>query len=835
MPRPPGGTVCFDCELQSKCDINCLPGEGTRGSVMIVGEKPGKGDIMDERPFRGLDGRKLNYLLERSGLTRDTLFVTHALKCNTPKQRPPAQKYLKACKTHLIEEVAWVRPKVIVTMGSVPLQQIVPDAGSASDMRGFPIPLMNKKGQHICWVIPTLSITQAVGSPGSDPIIARDMKLAKKIAKEGWVPPRITTKVNVLTDVDRVKDLVDKLWAAPEWSFDLETKNFDFLNAPILCASFAMNKDEAYVVPIDHHWRDGDEYKRWNDLERKQIIWLMKKAFASKAKKCAQNGKFDLKFLRRYGIGVHNFDFDTMLAHHLVDESKPHDLVFIAQWYGLVHEKWDQALEEQKKIHGDGDYSKFDPDCLYYYAGIDAAVTQGARPILEAELEKKGCHSVFKTVSVPQNHLLADMEYGGAKIDAVGMDEIIERTNRRIAGIKYEIEQETGIKDMKASSRKVVQEYFKKKRVRLTKKTKSGGDALDDEVLSELSSHPRVGTFASLLKEWRGLDKLKTTYLDGNGKDLEKGLKNKLDAENKLHSTFNIHGTYTGRLSSKGPNLQNIPKEHGIRQLFIPDEEDDILMSVDYKQLEVRVAAAIAKDPVLIKEIVEGVDMHSRNAAAFLLNMKEDEFVEVLNNKAHEDNRRFKKKRGAAKGVTFGVLYGSTAHGVSVRNNVPLEDCELFIKKFFIKYARLKGWIDRQHSYVWDTHRVVSPTGRFARFHDLDWAKSRWCPHKMKQIRRSEVERISVNMPIQGFGSDIFQTRCLRLFAYMKKQKMASRFTLSIHDGFVLNVKPNERAELTEMVPQIMHTKLNKGTRYEVPLDVDIDFEKRWEGPDEDA
>lgn len=803
---------------------------------MVVGEKPGKGDIMDERPFRGLDGRKLNYLLERSGLVRDTLFLTHALKCNTPKQRPPAQKYLKACKTHLIEEVAWVRPKVIVTMGSVPLQQIVPDAGSASDMRGFPIPLMNKKGQHICWVIPTLSITQAVGSPGSDPIIARDLQLAKKIAKEGWVPPPINTKVNVLTDIDRVKDMVDKLWEADEFAFDLETKDFNFLRSPILCASFAMNKDEAYVVPIDHHWREGDGFKTWNELERKQVIWLMKKAFASKARKCAQNGKFDLKFLRRYGIGVKNFDFDTMLAHHLIDESKPHDLVFIAQWYGLVHEKWDQALEEQKKIHGEGDYSKFDPDCLYYYAGIDAAVTQGARPLLQADLDKLGCTSVFKSVSVPQNHLLADMEYGGAHIDLVGMNEIIEKTNNRISEIKVAVKNiDASFEGMKANSRKVVHEYFKKKRVRLTKQTKSGGFALDDDVLKELSGHPRVGEFASILKEWRGLDKLKTTYLDGNGKDADKGLRNKLDENHYLHTSFNIHGTYTGRLSSSRPNLQNIPKEHGIRQLFIPDEPEDILMSVDYKQLEVRVAAAIAKDLTLIREICDGVDMHSRNAADFLLRMLERDFVQVINDKDHENYRLFKKKRGAAKAVTFGVLYGSTAHGVSVRNQVPLEDCELFIKKFFAKYSRLKSWIDRQHSYVWDTHRVVSPTGRFARFHDLDWAKSRWCPHKMKQIRRSEVERISVNMPIQGFGSDIFQTRCLKLFAYMKKQKMASRFTLSIHDGFVLNVKPNERAELTEMVPQIMHTKLNRGTKYEVPLDVDVDFEKRWEGPDEDA
>lgn len=837
--RKIGSTICFDCDLSNKCVYNCLGGVGMRNSIMIVGEKPSPADAKGGNPFYGLEGYKLNFLLERAGLNREAVFLTHAVKCDPPKKTTKLQKAAQACKSHLVEEIQWVKPKVIVTMGSLPLSVLSGESITADNYRGFPFPLQNRDGEHITWVVPTLSMGQAIGSADSDPIIVRDIKLAKRIAKEGYSPPPVDIKVQVINSLERLKGLIKDLYAAPEWSFDLETGGLDFLKHKILCCSFSIDGKSAFVLPIDKEFTDSTGTVRmWTADEREKVLWAMGKIFQSPARKTAQNGKFDTKFLRTYKIAVHNFDFDTMLAHHLVDADKPHDLLFIAQWYGLVHEKYDKALDQQKIKHGADDFSKFDHEILYYYAGVDAAVTQGARPILEAEMERVGTLDVFRRISIPQTRVLGDMEYRGAHIDLQGMFRIIKEVDEKILDAKAKVKEVMEVDDFNPNSTKQLKDFFVKNRVRLNKLTPAGQPSVDEEVLKGISYDRRykdtkVGQVAALTLEARGLTKLKGTYLDGSTKGKQTGLLHRIDENHYIHTNFNIHGAYTGRLSSDKPNLQNIPKAGGIRQLFMTDHPDDILMSVDYKQLEVRVAAAISKDRTLIQEILEGVDMHSRNASEFLMKIREAAFIKVINDKDHPDCKMYGEKRRTAKAVTFGVLYGSTAHGVSKRNNVPLDECELFISRFFRKYSGLKNWIDRQHTMVRNTHKVKTPTGRFIRFADLEWATSKWCPQKMSMMRLGEAERISVNMPIQGFGSDIFQSHKIKVFRYLAKKKMQSRLVLSLHDGFVLNVKPDERAELEEVVPKLMHTKINKGTRYEVPLDVDLEFGKRWEGKDE--
>jgi len=827
-------SVCFDCDLHSKCRYNCLAGEGMRGTIMLVGQKPEGGDIAAQRPFRGDIGRKVNFLLERAGLHRDAIYLTHAVKCDIPSNKKPTKKYLQACRPHLIEEIRWVRPKIIVTMGTEALQQIAPWAGSADDWRGFPIPIHNSAGKLVCYCIPTLSPKQALNDPTSDPILIRDLKLAKRMLKDKWLPPAMDFKVKTITNIDELKVLAKKLIQSDSWAFDLETKGFKFLRDIILCASFSIDGKQAYVVPIDKEFRVDGVERNWEGMERELVINILKKIFLSKAKKAAQGGKFDLKWLKAYGISVRNFDFDTLLAHHLVDSEKPHDLTFIAQWYGLIHEKYDAALEEAKKLVGN-DYSKIDCDTLYYYAGIDAAVTKGLRPILEAELIKTGTRKVFDDIAMKLNPLLADMEYQGVRIDLVEMNKIIVSTDEGIAQYSAEICELLKIDEFKPNATKEIKAFFTKKRIRLTKKTPSGAFSYDEEVLKSFKNNSKVGVLCTAVLKLRELSKLKTTYLDGNGKRDNKtgelkGMRNRLDANHFIHSNFLIHGTYTGRLASAGPNLQNIPKKHGIRQLFIPDCEEDIFMDVDYRQLEVRIAAGISKDATLIREICQGVDMHSRNASQFLMQMREDEFLAVMADKTHELYKEYSEKRRAAKCVTFGVLYGSTANGVAVRENIPVEDCELFIKRFFQKYDRLYSWIKSQHQRVYDTHKIISPTGRMVKFHDLEWAMSEYCSDFDKRRRMSEVQRISVNMPVQGYGSDIFQSKCIELYHYMRKKKMESRFKLTIHDGFILNVKPNEKHELKEIVPVLMKTHLNKGTNHEVPLEVDIAFTDKWEG-----
>lgn len=848
-----GMPVCFDCELSSKCTYNAMAGKGARGGIMVIGEGITSTDAKYGAPFSDLDGQKLAFLLNKVGLRPEQVYKTMAVKCDTPKKTQKITKYAAACRKHLLDEIAYVQPKVIVTMGSAALSSLMQDTYNVSEYRGFPMQL--RMGDFQTWVVPTYSITHAIGKPESDPITVRDFKLAKSISFEGYEPQPLDIDVRVLTSVDEFKEVATLLCEAESFSFDLETKDTNFRESPILCASFSIDGYTAYVIPVDHKFNYKGEERRWTPKERAQILWLLKKVLMSQARKTAQNGKFDIKFLRKYGIEVENFDFDTMLAHHLVDASAPHDLLFIAQILGIVHEKYDHALELQKKIHGRKDYSLFEPRLLYHYAGIDAGVTQRARPILEQMLIDNNCMWVFENVSIPQTHLLSEMEYIGAKIDIAGMDQLIVQVDGKIRELLEHCRRLTRNATFNPNSTKQLKDLLSARGVDTGKKTKAGQLSVDEEALKPLVTDPKIGNLIKAILDLRALVKLKGTYLDGKDAESKKktGLKHKIDANGYLHTDFKITGTYTGRLSSKDPNLQNIPKDDGIRQLFIPDEVGDIFLSVDYKQLEVRVVAAISKDPILIKEVVEGVDMHSRNAALLLLKVPEADFIAVMDTKkqneeskkAHELDpsvaiipvsplySRYSEARRAVKAVTFGVLYGSTAQGVAARNQLPLELCDKFIKQFYTKYRVLKAWIDVQHGRVRSTSKVRTSTGRFIKFHDLDWAKSRYCPEFMSFRRVGETERISVNMPIQGTGSDIFQSRKIMFNRYLKENGLQSRVVLSLHDGFIANVKPWEREELTEVTPQIMYNVLNEGTPFEVPLEVDLEWANRWEGKDE--
>lgn len=838
-----GMVVCHDCELSAKCTFNAMPGQGRKGGIMIVGESITQRDARAGKPFTDIDGQKLAFLLNKLNLRPEQVYTTMAVKCDIEKKTQKITKYAAACRPHLLDEIAYVQPKVIVTMGTVPLAALMQEPFTANEYRGFPMQL--RMGDFQTWVVPTYSITHAIGKPENDPIIARDLGLAKQIAHEGFTPQPLDVDVRVLTSVEEVKEATSELYHAPEFSFDLETKDFKFQSSPILCSSFSTDGKTSFVIPIDHHFNYRGELRRWTPKERAQVLWYLKQIYKSPASKTAQNGKFDIKFLRRYGIDVTNFDFDTMLAHHLIDASAPHDLLFIAQMLGIVHEKYDHVLEMQKRIHGKTDYSLFEPRFLYHYGGIDAAVTQQARPILQDMLTENGCDWVFQNVSIPQTHLLADMEYIGAKIDIEGMNALIANADTNIAQLLERARRLTRNAEFNPNSTKQLKDLFIHHGVQTSKTTKSGQVSVDEEALKPLTTHPRVGELVKTILDLRALVKLKGTYLDGKDAESKKktGLKHKIDANGYLHTDFKITGTYTGRLSSKDPNLQNIPKDDGIRQLFIPDEQGDVLMSVDYKQLEVRVVAAISKDPILIREVLEGVDMHSRNAASLLLNVPEADFMAVMETKERNKKDptypisplygRYSEARRAAKAVTFGVLYGSTAQGVAARNNLALDLCEKFINEFFGKYRVLHSWIKLQHKRVGTTSKVRTITGRFIKFHDLEWAKSRFCPSFMGNRRVGETERISVNMPIQGTGSDVFQSRKIMFNRYLKDNGFQSRVVLSLHDGFIANVKPNEREELAAVTPDIMYTVLNEGTQFEVPLEVDLEWGTRWEGKDE--
>lgn len=813
------GFSCSDCKLGESEDKtgNCIFGIGTRRRIMVIVESIKETDAGLRQAASGDVGRKLGYLFDKAKIKKDHVFITAAIKCPVAKGKKPTKASKDACISHLREEIEYVKPAVIITMGSVGLSMLLPKIEGATKERGFRYEYLsdsNDESNKIA-VIPTLSADQATSSCLYDRVIVRDFQYANRILKDpSYKSPSTEFSVKIAKTTEDLAALEKSLLEAPSWSFDLETQGLDFTKHKIICASFSFKTGEGHVLPF-------------YDFEMARSF--CKRVFASKARKTAQNGKFDVKFLRAIGVEVEHFDFDTMIAHHLIDGAMPfRSLTFLAQWFGLINTRYDAAIDAQKKKHGKDDYSMFDRDTLFEYAGIDAAVTFGLRSIFEPLIDQDGVRQVFEKISMPLIRLLADMEYRGAHIDKPVMVSLHTKLTAEIEQTRSEIADLTKIEDFNPASPAQVKKYIKSKRVALKQVTVSGAESMDKEVLESLKGHRWLGKFPDLVLRHRTLQKICSTYLkDPKG---VKGLLPKLDQNSYLHTNFNIHGTNTGRLSSDKPNLQNVPRAHGIRELFIPDETGDLFLGADYKQLEVRVAAAISKDPVLIAEVLAGVDMHSRNAATFLLNMDEAEFVSILKDTSHEKYAFAVNARTCAKSITFGVLYGSTAFGVAKRENIDVEYCEKFIQAFFSKYRVLSKWIARQHKTVEISKRIVSPTGRFYHFDDFDYINSKYCMNFERKKRIEEVYRNAVNLPIQSYGSDIFSLHKLKVFNYLQKHNLNSRLVLTIHDGFIINLKPSEKNRLVEVIPKIMRRVLNKGTRFEVPVEVDLEVTDKWLG-----
>ncbi len=633
---PMGKRKCENCDLATSGRTNCLAGIGPRAArIMIVGDAPLAPDDLEGEPFRGVSGNMLDFLFEGTQIDRERVFMTYAVKCRSlnkaRKDKPPARKAILACKMHLYEEIKWIKPDVIITMGSTAFAALSPESGSLESARGFPIRWVYTAGGETkeAWLVPTFSPMRALKSPDMHVVVKRDLKLAKRIAAGDWELPEVNSSVNVRTTVEAVERLVEELEETPAWAFDLETEGLDFTRDGVLCFAFGFPDGRSAVVPWLKKWEvGGEDVGTWKDDDKAEVLALMRRAFTAPARKTAHNGKFDLAFLRRLRVAVRAFDFDTMLAHALIDSARPHNLLFVGQWYNLVHQQYDAQLEAEFKAIGERNYARVRSRTLFRYAGVDAAVTAQLRPILERKMERAGLTDVFRRISMPLTHVLHSMEYDGARFDTERGRQLAIETTLKVKECEEKLRKLTNNPKFNPGSTKQVREYLEAKKCRLEKKTKSGTSfAMDEEVLARLAKVGRAKEFCATILDLRYNAKLKGTYLDG--KDGAGGLLGQCDARGYIHTSFNIHGAYTGRLSSSDPNLQNIPKKGGIRELFIPDAPDDEFASVDYKQLEVRVAAAITKDPVLIDEIVKGIDMHSRNAC-FVWRYPEAEFLKAI-------------------------------------------------------------------------------------------------------------------------------------------------------------------------------------------------------------
>ncbi len=609
----------------------------------------------------------------------------------------------------------------------------------------------------------------------------------KSLLKSVTPSEKLESEYILIEDEKGLDRLVKELKAAGEFVFDTETTSEEPVLAKLAGISFCWKEGAAYYVGVCEECEN-------KKLDIKVVLGKLKDVFENKAiKKAGQNIKYDYIVLANYGIRVKGIAFDTMVASYLLNPSKlNHNLDDISIEY-LGH-KMTTPIED---LIGKGKHAitmdKVDVDKVSCYSCEDSDVTFRLKKILEKELSKKDLDSLFYDVEMPLIEVLAQMEMDGVSIDgaylkelSVEMEKKLERLTKKI----YELaEGEFNINSPKQLSAIL----FDKLKLPIIKRTKTG-ISTDEDVLTKLASkHP----LPEKLLEYRELSKLRSTYVDNLPSLIN-------PATGKLHTSFNQTVTATGRLSSSGPNLQNIPikTEEGrkIRKAFISSGENSILLSADYSQIELRVLAHFSNDKNLIKAFKEGLDIHSFTAS-LVFGVKEADVTSDM--------------RGMAKTVNFGIIYGMSPYGLSQGLGIEVDKAKEFIDAYFERYPSVKQFMEEILEEAREKGYVTTILGRRRYIPEINSPDMR-----MRQF----AERTAINTPIQGSAADIIKVAMIAIHEKLMKNKLSSRMIMQVHDELVFDVPEGELKEVYRIVKDGMENLI----KLKVPVEAHIESGRNW-------
>ena len=437
-------------------------------------------------------------------------------------------------------------------------------------------------------------------------------------------------------------------------------------------------------------------------------------------------------------------------------------------------------------------------DLALHYLGQDRTedchtLAKVAEAVRQA-LQNKELIKIYKEIELPLASVLARMELAGVTVDGKKLDSVSSDMARQLASLEEQAREQAGDPGFNPNSTKQLGVVlFEKLGLPVIKKTKTGYST-DVKVLEELKGkHPLVDT----ILQYRVLAKLQSTYLEGM-----KPLINKTTG--RIHTHFRQTVAVTGRLSSTDPNLQNIPTRteigRGIRTLFVPGKEYDWLMSCDYSQIELRILAHVAQDPLMLESFRKNQDVHARTAS--------EVFGVPLNLVSHE-------MRSRAKAVNFGIVYGISDFGLAVQLGCSRKEAGEFIENYLVRYKGVKEYMERMKALARSQGYVSTLLGRRRYLPDIN---------NRNFNLRSFAERTAINTPIQGTAADIMKLAMLRVDEALRKSGLSSRVLLQVHDELVLEVKETER----EATAALVQTEMQNAFKLEVPLLAEVNYGKDW-------
>jgi len=584
-------------------------------------------------------------------------------------------------------------------------------------------------------------------------------------------------------------DLVERLRAAKKFAFDTETTSLDPLLAKLVGLSFCFSENEAYYIPVGHRYLGAPE-----QISAARACAILRPVLEDpQLLKWAQNGKYDLLVLEQQGIRVRGLAGDTMVADYLLaPERNSHSLDSLAAHYlGHTTIKYEAVTGKGKDQKG---FDEVDIKSATQYAAEDAHVTWLVAQIVEEKLRQdEAGWSLYRDLEMPLVEVLAGMERTGVLIDPPFFSTLSDEMEHQIDKLVAQIYELAGESFNLNSTQQIAHILFGKLGIQPGKKTKTG-HSTDAGVLERLADEGHA--VPKLLLEYRTLAKLKNTYVDALPKLIN-------PQTGRLHTSYNQTVTATGRLSSSDPNLQNIPirSPYGrlIRKGFIAPA-GRLLMSADYSQIELRLAAHLSGDPHMIQTFLSGLDVHTRTAA---------ELLGVFPNLVTPE------MRAIAKTVNFGVLYGMTAFRLGRDLGIGTKKAQEFIDQYFSRFPLLKQYLNGIIEQALKTGYVNTILGRRRPIPELK---------SLDPVQRAGAERAAINTPLQGSAADLIKLAMLNVQRRIEKDRLPITMTMQVHDELVFEVDDRVAAEAAQIIRQEMESVM----KLTVPLVVEVNTGKNW-------
>ncbi len=588
---------------------------------------------------------------------------------------------------------------------------------------------------------------------------------------------------HVVQDDHQIRELVTKLLEQKEFCFDTETTGLQTREASLVGLSFSFSPREAYYVPVPE---DYDEAMTLLDMFRP--------VFENPGiKKIGQNLKFDLQMLMNYQISVEGELFDTMIAHYLIQPDFRHSLDYLAEVY-LNYKMVPIEALIGKKGSQQKNMRDVDISVIKEYAGEDADISWQLYHVLNVELQNKGLRGLADTIEMPLVKVLAEMEYAGFRISRESLNAFSEILKENLQSIESKIFNIADFKFNINSPKQLGEVLFERLKISDgAQKTKTKQYSTGEEVLVKLADkHPIV----NFILTYRADQKLLSTYVNA----LPELIDNKTG---RIHTSFDQAYVSTGRLSSRNPNLQNIPirDERGkeIRKAFIAADDTHVLLSADYSQIELRLMAHLSQDQDMIKAFTNNEDIHVSTAAK-IFKVPESEVTPGM--------------RSSAKTANFGIIYGISSFGLSQRLNISRTDASALIKEYFESFPQVKAYMDNAIRLAKEKGYVETIMGRRRYLPDINSANA---------VVRGFAERNAINAPIQGSAADVIKLAMVNIQKRLRKAG-TTRMILQVHDELIFDVTFEELDHIRELVKYEMEHAM----QLSVPLTVDIGVGKNW-------